>query len=273
MGKDAYYFSHDANARNDPKHIALRGKWGWQGYGWYWAIVEMMREEEDYIIPIEAPYQWAALAAVLDCDPEEARDFVDDCVDVYQLFERENGSLWSNSLLRRMERREEISKARAKAGQKGGKSKASVKQTQANAKQLPSKPKQDPSIKGKESKGKESIYPSLGDLPKDDSNRNVYPDRFDSFWNAYPRKTDKGGAYEKWRSLVVNEGADPDDLVAAAEHYAEECERNRTEERYVKLAPTFLAANKERWREYLEPPTAAIEDDYYKQLTPWEVPE
>ena len=44
MANEAYYFSHDSNARNDEKVLMLRAKHGWEGYGLYWALVEMMFE-------------------------------------------------------------------------------------------------------------------------------------------------------------------------------------------------------------------------------------
>lgn len=45
MSKDAIYFNHDYNARNDPKMVNLRMKYGWEGYGIFWALLEIMREE------------------------------------------------------------------------------------------------------------------------------------------------------------------------------------------------------------------------------------
>lgn len=48
--KDAYYFSHDSNARQDEKILALRMKHGWEGYGLFWALVEKLRESTDYIL-------------------------------------------------------------------------------------------------------------------------------------------------------------------------------------------------------------------------------
>lgn len=49
MSKEAYYFSHDSNARNDEKIIALRIKHDWKGYGIFWAIIEKMRESTNYM--------------------------------------------------------------------------------------------------------------------------------------------------------------------------------------------------------------------------------
>jgi hypothetical protein len=48
--KDAYYFSHDGNARNDEKLLAVRMKYGWEGYGLFWAIIEKLRESSNYIL-------------------------------------------------------------------------------------------------------------------------------------------------------------------------------------------------------------------------------
>lgn len=47
--KDAYYFTHDANARNDEKILSLRIKHGWEGFGIYWAIIEKLREAKQYM--------------------------------------------------------------------------------------------------------------------------------------------------------------------------------------------------------------------------------
>lgn len=46
--KEAYYFSHDANSRNDLKCVKLRQDLGMEGYGIFWAIIEILRESEGY---------------------------------------------------------------------------------------------------------------------------------------------------------------------------------------------------------------------------------
>lgn len=45
----ASYFSHDSNARNSDKLIALRMKMGAEGYGIYFMLLERLREEPDYM--------------------------------------------------------------------------------------------------------------------------------------------------------------------------------------------------------------------------------
>ena len=44
----ASYFSHDSNARNSDKLIALRMKMGAEGYGIYFMLLERLRDEPDY---------------------------------------------------------------------------------------------------------------------------------------------------------------------------------------------------------------------------------
>lgn len=52
MKKDAYYFPHDSNAKDDPKCVMLIEQLGLEGYGIYWVLVEMLREQPEYKYPI-----------------------------------------------------------------------------------------------------------------------------------------------------------------------------------------------------------------------------
>ena len=59
--KDAYFFSHDCNARNDPKILALRSVYGAEGYGVYFMLVEILREQPEYKLSV-TKYIWSTLA-------------------------------------------------------------------------------------------------------------------------------------------------------------------------------------------------------------------
>ena len=59
--KDAYFFSHDCNARNDPKILALRSVYGAEGYGVYFMLVEILREQPEYRLSVNK-YIWNTLA-------------------------------------------------------------------------------------------------------------------------------------------------------------------------------------------------------------------
>ena len=47
MAKDAYYFSHDSNAKDDPKCMLLIEELQLEGYGIYWILIEVLREQEN----------------------------------------------------------------------------------------------------------------------------------------------------------------------------------------------------------------------------------
>lgn len=46
------YFSHDANAMDDPKCMLLVSQMGMEGYGMFWALVEKLRQQPDYKLPV-----------------------------------------------------------------------------------------------------------------------------------------------------------------------------------------------------------------------------
>ncbi len=48
MSKEAYYFSHDSNARNDEKLLAVRMRHKSAGYGIYFMILERLRDSNNY---------------------------------------------------------------------------------------------------------------------------------------------------------------------------------------------------------------------------------
>ena len=99
--KDAFYFSHDSNASNDPKIIQMCSVYGAEGYGWYWMLIEMMREQHEYKIDISGKYAINSLAVRMYTNKDTLESFLDDCVNEFKLFVKEDGFIWSNALLRR----------------------------------------------------------------------------------------------------------------------------------------------------------------------------
>jgi len=103
MLKESYYFSHDTNARNDPKIMALRSKYKYEGYGWYFAFIEMMREQADGKLSMRRQCDFDAFAMQMQCDSETIKKFINDCINEYELFVENDGYFFSLSLLKRME--------------------------------------------------------------------------------------------------------------------------------------------------------------------------
>lgn len=143
MGKDAYYFSHDANAHTDPKILKLRMALGWEGYGIYWAIIENLRNQETYSI-CESEFMFLTLSLAV--DEAKLKQMLSKCLEI-KLLEISEGKVFSPSLLRRMEKADAIRDKRREAGAKGGKAKANAK--------APLKQNSSKTLALKESKGKE----------------------------------------------------------------------------------------------------------------------
>ena len=141
MSKDAFYFSHDSNARNDQRLLKIRMKHGMEGYGIYFAIVEVLREQKDYVLTLpDIP------CIAYDLRVEIA--LIEEIVFNYDLFEVDDDKFYSRSLKRRMERLDDKRKIRSDAGRKGGKATALLHQKDSIATALnKSKLKENKEIK------------------------------------------------------------------------------------------------------------------------------
>lgn len=112
--KDAYYFSHDSNARNDEKILAMRSVYGAEGYGMYFMIIEILREQTEYAIEVNK-YVYGSLAIQLQTSVKKVEKFINDCVNEFSLLTIKDDFLFSESLLRRMEIVDSVSEKRKNA--------------------------------------------------------------------------------------------------------------------------------------------------------------
>lgn len=106
------YFSHDADARNDAKILNVRMKYGAEGYGIYFMLLERLRTEKDYI----GVADYNALAFDLRVSAGAIKDIINN----FGLFclTEDGGAFYSESLIRRMEIMESKSKKRSEAAKK-----------------------------------------------------------------------------------------------------------------------------------------------------------
>lgn len=195
MAKETYYFSHDSNAITDTKILNMRCDYGLEGYGLYWAIIEMMRNEEDYKLELNKnAYRAIKTLTNTTIDVEK---YIHDCINDYGLFKEENEKFFSNSLLRRMleyERKKEINRENGKLGGRPKKT-----EEKPNANPIETEKNQN---KVKESKGKENkINKSKEKESKNISNGvevlEVWESQFNQFYEEYPKKVKKQDV-KKW---------------------------------------------------------------------------
>jgi len=78
----------------------------------------------------------------------------------------------------------------------------------------------------------------------------VESEKFDIFWKEYPRCINKSAAMKAWSARINAKDSDPDQMIAAAQIYAVEC--NGTEDKFIKHPSTFLGPDKP-FLDYLEP--------------------
>ncbi|SHH89918.1 protein of unknown function [Chryseobacterium oranimense] len=139
--KEAYYFSHDSNARQDDKIVALRMKHGWEGYGVYWALVEKLRESSGYMSICDyniIAYDLRTDAALIKSIIENFRLFS------FTEIENLGKCFYSESLKNRMEKKS--SKARESANKRWGRE----KEMQTQCERIPNAMRND-AIKEKKS--------------------------------------------------------------------------------------------------------------------------
>jgi len=115
MAKDAVYFSHDSNARRDPKILTLRSLWGAQGYGWWWIVVEVLREQDGYKLQIDRHTLGALAFEFGGATADDATNFLDSCLEIGLLQKDESEKIYSPSLFRRMSFLEEARQKKADA--------------------------------------------------------------------------------------------------------------------------------------------------------------
>ena len=121
------YFSHDSNARNSDELIPVRMKFGAEGYGVYFMLLERLREEGNYT----SIKDYNTIAFDLRVDTSIIKSVIED----FGLFAfTEDGEcFYSEGLNKRMAFMEEKSKKRSEAGRKGAEKRWSQNQNESNA--------------------------------------------------------------------------------------------------------------------------------------------
>ena len=174
MAKDVYYFSHDVNASNDPKIVAMESEFGVISYAWWWKLIEKLASSEDYRLPFKK-YTFIALDKELGILNENERplnenkqgffcsnksfSFINSLIYDFELLECDDEYFWSPSLIRRQEERrskfEKKQEQRRLAGIKSGEARRKKEQNRTTVQRTSTVVEQN---EQKERKGKESIY-------------------------------------------------------------------------------------------------------------------
>lgn len=170
------YFSHDHHARSDKKILPLLMKMGWEGYGLYWALIEMLYEEGGYIMQTHC--ESIAFALRVDCS------VINSLINDFSLFVIEEGKITSDSVLRRLDLIKQKSTTASKSAQLSWEKRRNTNALQTECKRNAIK----------ENKIKENIV--VVNVP------------FEQFWEVYGKKRDKAECIKVWQSLTDGERLD-----------------------------------------------------------------
>ena len=96
-----------------------------EGYGRYWVILEMFRDEATYKLE-DKSYVWKSIAQNIFSPEEEARKFIKDCIEEFELFIQDDGFFYSASFLLRMQKLDEIRAKRSRAGEISGEKRGKI---------------------------------------------------------------------------------------------------------------------------------------------------
>jgi hypothetical protein len=144
----AEYFSHDYDTRSDERIIDLLSVHGWEGYGLYWAIVELLYQNDGFL-----QLFYKRIAFALRANESNIKSIIED----FDLFVIDGDKFYSESVIRRLKQREEKSaKARKSAYARWGDANALRTESDGNAIK---------ERKGKEIKEKKEI-PAFEDVKK-----------------------------------------------------------------------------------------------------------
>ncbi len=195
MAKDAYYFSHDYNARNDPKLVKLQQKLKHEGKGVYWDLIELMYEQGGKLEIAEIESYAYTLRAKFSTLESVIRDF--------NLFVLDDKFIRSASVERRLAARHEKSEKYAKNAQK----RWEKSDSNANGMQLHSNGKAGKEIKGKDSKGKDKKGEEKIDN-NDDAEIDVFIVAVIDYLNEKTRKDFKASTAGNRKPIILryNEG-------------------------------------------------------------------
>ena len=91
------YFPHDSNAHEDMRIIELRMDFGWEAYGLFWALLEVMRIADDYSISDNIK----PLAYKFQIKPDKLQAIIDRCLEL-KLLTKDDNMLYCKELNERM---------------------------------------------------------------------------------------------------------------------------------------------------------------------------
>lgn len=96
--KDKFYLKHDTTASEDQKIQEMMIVYDFAGYGRYWKLNELMRQDNYYCLNLGGKYCWQMFGKTLNLTADEAKKFIMDLIEEFKLYETDGKTFWSDRL-------------------------------------------------------------------------------------------------------------------------------------------------------------------------------
>jgi hypothetical protein len=161
--KKSYYFQHDFEAISDPKIQYILAKFGAEGYGLWWRIVEMLHQDEHNRLPLK-PYVFFALDGQLALDNGVSKSFIDTCIEDVELLQSDGEYFWSERVLKNVGKMQDIKEKRSSAGKKSAEKRSENQELATSVEQNPTSVEQNSTKENKRKENKQYTKPSLSEV-------------------------------------------------------------------------------------------------------------
>lgn len=223
------YFKHDSDAAQDAKLRRLRMKYGMEGYGVYWFILELIaRNVDKHNLTFELEHDAELISADTGIHHERVQEMMRFMVDL-SLFQNISGVI---TCLKMASRTDEYTQKLIAAAEKAG----SV-----------------PRLSGEspDSVGRKSVLRKEKKREQKKLTCDEYAAEFVDFWTQYPRKDNKAAAAKAWKKLNPS-------LILRGIILNDICTRAWGDDKFIPHAATYL--NNRRWEDEAQSaPSASVE--------------
>ena len=211
--KPTLYFSHDAKARRHTNLQALQLIYGIEGYGRFWILMEILREQPNYKYQLKTKFAYPVLAKELATTPEKVKEFISSCINDFSLFKTDGRYFWNDTLIETMDLMEAKSKrAREAVKKRWAKSKEQAGKKEMNTDVLQMNNKEHTNVLERKEIKKNKI--KLNKRKRDEREKNYFslPSFLTSFFYKWGKKRNpafKEPDFVVWRQEFVNLLAQP----------------------------------------------------------------
>jgi len=117
--KEYHWFPHDKLAGANQKLGALIAEHGMAGYGRWWKLLEILRCQDGCKYSIKESFRYKMLGEHLKCSAAKAKQFIDDCINKYEVLCTDGEYIWSGYMMKYMKHWEQKRKTLSENGKKG----------------------------------------------------------------------------------------------------------------------------------------------------------